>query len=125
MLVVAWSPDAKYVASADHSGLIVLWDPKTGKATGQCAVRGARGGFRLRMPSKATLSLMYVLLKTCTLMIPGPNNSCQQGHRKFVSSLSWEPAHVELPSRRFCSGSKDNTIKIWEASSRWDLRVGR
>lgn len=42
----------------------------------------------------------------------------KQGHRKFVSSLSWEPAHVELPSRRFCSGSKDNTIKIWEASTR-------
>ena len=41
-----------------------------------------------------------------------------QGHRKFITSLSWEPAHVELPSRRFCSGSKDATIKVWEASTR-------
>ena len=41
-----------------------------------------------------------------------------QGHRKFISSLAWEPAHVELPARRFCSGSRDGTIKVWEATTR-------
>lgn len=46
-----------------------------------------------------------------------PLGQCR-GHRKFITSISWEPAHVELPSRRFCSGSKDATIKVWEASTR-------
>ncbi|EFN51765.1 hypothetical protein CHLNCDRAFT_56362 [Chlorella variabilis] len=40
------------------------------------------------------------------------------GHRKFITSIAWEPAHIELPCRRFCSGSKDATIKVWEASTR-------
>jgi ribosome assembly protein 4 len=35
-----------------------------------------------------------------------------------VASLSWEPAHAALPSRRFCSGSKDATIRVWEANTR-------
>jgi ribosome assembly protein 4 len=48
------------------------------------------------------------------LLLPMP----LQGHRKFISSIAWEPAHVELPSRRFCSGSKDATIKVWEATTR-------
>lgn len=40
-----------------------------------------------------------------------------QGHKKFISSISWEPAHEALPSRRFCSGSKDGTLKVWESSN--------
>ena len=42
--------------------------------------------------------------------------SCVQGHTKFVSSISWEPAHEEgaLPSKRFVTGSKDGTVKVWE-----------
>lgn len=46
-----------------------------------------------------------------------PLGQCK-GHRKFITSIAWEPAHVELPSRRFCTGSKDATIKVWEATTR-------
>eukprot|EP00878_Enallax_costatus_P035497 GHUV01039617.1.p1 GENE.GHUV01039617.1~~GHUV01039617.1.p1 ORF type:complete len:135 (-),score=16.46 GHUV01039617.1:83-487(-) len=31
---------------------------------------------------------------------------------------AWEPAHKALPSRRFVSGSKDNTIRVWDATTR-------
>lgn len=41
-----------------------------------------------------------------------------RGHRKFISSISWEPAHEALPSRKFCSGSKDGTVKVWDAGTR-------
>lgn len=41
-----------------------------------------------------------------------------QGHRKFVSCISWEPAHKSLPSKRFCSGSRDNTVRVWDATTR-------
>lgn len=40
VLCLAWSPDAKYVASGDMDGDLWLWDPTTGKAFGAC--RGHR-----------------------------------------------------------------------------------
>ncbi|GFR44734.1 hypothetical protein Agub_g6062 [Astrephomene gubernaculifera] len=40
------------------------------------------------------------------------------GHGKWITSMAWEPAHKALPSQRFVSGSKDNTIKVWDASTR-------
>ncbi|GAB4813789.1 hypothetical protein N2152v2_000835 [Parachlorella kessleri] len=119
VLVVAWSPDAQLVASGDHSGSIYLWDPATGQAVGQCRARQrqhasrAAGGRerRLRRPPAAQLAA------SGNRHCPSPLLAC--GHRKFITSLAWEPAHVELPCRRFCSGSKDATIKVWEAATRW------
>ncbi len=40
VLVVAWSPDAQYVASGDMDGTIHLWDPKSGKLLGTCSGHG-------------------------------------------------------------------------------------
>ena len=34
VLVVAWSPDAKWVASGDMNGMIWLWDPESGTDKG-------------------------------------------------------------------------------------------
>lgn len=46
------------------------------------------------------------------------------GHTKFVSSISWEPAHEEgaLPSRRFVTGSKDGTVKVWDTGAKRCVR---
>lgn len=37
VLVVAWSPDAKCIASGDMDGTILLWDPSDGKLLGSCS----------------------------------------------------------------------------------------
>ncbi len=46
------------------------------------------------------------------------------GHTKFVSSISWEPAHEQgaLPSRRFVTGSKDGTVKVWDTGAKRCVR---
>lgn len=36
VLVVAWSPDGKFVVSGDMDGQIMVWDPVSGKALGTC-----------------------------------------------------------------------------------------
>ena len=36
------------------------------------------------------------------------------GHKKWITSLAWEPAHKAYPSARFCTGSKDNMVKVRE-----------
>lgn len=48
-------------------------------------------------------------------------NLILQGHRKYISSLAWEPAHAALPSRRFASGSRDGTIRVWDAQNHRQL----
>jgi ribosome assembly protein 4 len=36
-----------------------------------------------------------------------------RGHRKWVTSLSFEPLHMDPTCIRFASSSKDQTVKIW------------
>ena len=31
---------------------------------------------------------------------------------------AWEPAHKALPSQRFVSGSRDSTLRVWDAKTR-------
>jgi len=40
------------------------------------------------------------------------------GHTKWVTSVAWEPAHVALPCRRLASGSRDNSVRVWDAQTR-------
>jgi WD40 repeat protein len=39
-----------------------------------------------------------------------------QGHKKWITAVSWEPAHLQSPSRRFASASKDGDIRIWDTT---------
>ena len=42
-----------------------------------------------------------------------------KGHSKWVSSLAWEPYHLQEPGKpRVASASKDATIRIWDVISR-------
>ncbi len=40
------------------------------------------------------------------------------GHSKVIMSIAWEPAHMELPCRRFVTASQDGTAKVWDANTR-------
>ena len=42
-----------------------------------------------------------------------------KGHTKWVTSLAWEPYHLQVPSRpRLASSSKDCTVRIWDVVSK-------
>ena len=42
-----------------------------------------------------------------------------RGHTKWITGLSWEPYHLQKPDvYRFVSSSKDQTIRIWNATLR-------
>lgn len=43
---------------------------------------------------------------------------CYAGHSKVIMSIAWEPAHMELPCRRFVTASQDGTAKVWDANTR-------
>ncbi|KAF8527290.1 WD-repeat protein [Gautieria morchelliformis] len=41
-----------------------------------------------------------------------------KGHSKWVTSLSWEPIHLNPTTPRLASSSKDGTVRVWSTSTR-------
>jgi ribosome assembly protein 4 len=39
-----------------------------------------------------------------------------RGHTKWITSLSWEPIHLNATSPRLVSSSKDGTAKVWSST---------
>ena len=38
-----------------------------------------------------------------------------KGHTKWITSLAWEPYHLQTPGRpRLASASKDSTVRVWD-----------
>jgi len=48
---------------------------------------------------------------------PRALGSCQ-GHRKWITSVAWEPLHRASPSVRFATASRDHTARVWDARTR-------
>ncbi|KAJ1429414.1 notchless family protein putative [Ochromonadaceae sp. CCMP2298] len=42
-----------------------------------------------------------------------PHGQPLRGHRKWVTSLAFEPLHVDVECTRMASSSKDSTVKVW------------
>ena len=46
-----------------------------------------------------------------------------KGHKKFVTSLAWEPLIKANVDRRLVSSSKDNDVRIWATTNGSCLRI--
>ncbi|KAH9004589.1 WD-repeat protein [Lactarius hatsudake] len=47
-----------------------------------------------------------------------PIGDALKGHTKWITSLSWEPIHINPSSPRLASSSKDGTVKVWAIATR-------
>ncbi|KAF5393352.1 hypothetical protein D9757_000546 [Collybiopsis confluens] len=47
-----------------------------------------------------------------------PVGDAMKGHTKWITSLSWEPIHLNSKSPRLASSSKDGTVRIWSTLTR-------
>ncbi|KAG6826650.1 hypothetical protein H0H92_014977 [Tricholoma furcatifolium] len=47
-----------------------------------------------------------------------PIGDAMKGHSKWVTSLSWEPIHINPSSPRLASSSKDGTVRVWSTLTR-------
>ncbi|KAI0306005.1 WD-repeat protein [Multifurca ochricompacta] len=47
-----------------------------------------------------------------------PDGNVLKGHSKWITSLAWEPIHINPTSPRLASSSKDGTVKVWAISTR-------
>ncbi|KAI0321569.1 WD-repeat protein [Amylostereum chailletii] len=47
-----------------------------------------------------------------------PIGDALKGHTKWITSLTWEPIHLNASSPRLASSSKDGTVRVWSLSTR-------
>ncbi|KAG8982746.1 hypothetical protein FRB90_006576 [Tulasnella sp. 427] len=41
-----------------------------------------------------------------------------KGHTKWITSLAWEPIHINPKNPRLASSSKDGTVRVWDPTNR-------
>lgn len=125
VLCTAWSPDGKYFVSADKRGIVMLWDPNTGKLQGQ--------PIRAHAPKWVTSIAWEPLHQS-------PQDCCErfatsskdgsvriwnarthaklvtlQGHTDSVECVKWGGSGL------IYTASRDRTIKVWTADGTHDL----
>ncbi|KAF4586596.1 hypothetical protein EYR40_010608 [Pleurotus pulmonarius] len=47
-----------------------------------------------------------------------PIGDALKGHSKWVTSLAWEPIHLNASAPRLASSSKDGTVRVWNTATR-------
>ncbi|KAG6856491.1 hypothetical protein H0H87_003959 [Tephrocybe sp. NHM501043] len=47
-----------------------------------------------------------------------PIGEAMKGHSKWITSLTWEPIHINPSSPRVASSSKDGTVRVWSTLTR-------
>jgi len=119
VLSVNFSPDGKQLASGSGDTTVRFWDLNT-----QTPLHNCKGHKNWVLVVAWSPDAQYVASGDMDGQIwlwdPKSGEALGQclGHRKWITSIAWEPAHKAYPCVRFCSGSKDNTIKVWNANTR-------
>lgn len=122
ILNVSFSPNGKGLASAGGDCTVRFWDlgtqsPRfTGNAHSAWVLVVAWSPDAQLVASGDVQGAVWLW----SPVTGKPLGQCR-GHKKYITSIAWEPAHMELPSRRFVTGSKDATVRVWDAGSRHQL----
>eukprot|EP00210_Caulerpa_lentillifera_P000986 g950.t1 len=119
VLNVSFSPDGKRLATGSGDTTIRLWDLNS--QTPSHTLKGHRNWVLVVSWSPDGLYIATGDMDGQILLWnpdrPNPLGGCR-GHKKWITSIAWRPAHLSLPSIQFCSGSKDCTIRIWNATTK-------
>lgn len=102
VLTVAWSPDSSKLASADNSGLIIVWEINK---------------------IKKNLTRFLEIQKESPEKL-GEFRTKLIGHTYFVTSLIWQPYHLNTNCNKLVSSSKDSTLRFWDTDTGQVLNVG-
>lgn len=102
-MIASWAPDSNKFVTGDLNGKILYWNFESIKS------RKKEIDKHRREKSKKKLVLYSFLL---------------QGHKQYLTAISWRPFHIEEDSSKFVSASKDGTLRFWEGKTGKCYQVG-
>eukprot|EP01038_Epipyxis_sp_PR26KG_P008324 gene8324-11265_t len=116
---VSYSPDGKRLASGGGDMTVRFWNVSTSMPSHTCA-----GHKQHVLCTGWTANGQYFVSadKAGEIRVWNPSTGLQHGqplksHKKWITSLAFEPLHMDPTCIRFASSSKDHTIKVWNIST--------
>lgn len=115
ILAVAFSPDGKRLATGSGDHTVRFWDLNT--ETPQITGSAHTGWVQALAWSPCGRYLASGGMDGIVHIWDGASGRAigrgLRGHTKWITGLSWEPAHLAQPTSRLASSSKDGTVKVW------------
>lgn len=118
VLCAEWEGRERRLATGDMNGEVRIWDATdaTQGKTGRLAW-GSKTGEQVRAEQvDSTEKLTSAQMRS--LRHASPKSHVLKGHAKWITSLAWEPIHLNPSQPRLASSSKDGTVRVWNTTSR-------
>jgi len=120
ILTVQFSPDGKRLASGSGDTTVRFWDISTQLPEFTCK---AHSNWVLCVAWSPDAKKVVSGSLDATLQLWDPVNGKANGspmklHTKWITSIVWEPFHLNPKCNRFASASKDGSVRIWNSDTK-------
>lgn len=117
VLCAEWEPRERQLATGGMDGQVWVWDAIDPRFPGRKGW-GSRSGEQLdaERALQGDTSKQSVAERRAARHAAPPGHMLR-GHRKWITSLAWEPAHRST-TPRLASSSKDGTVRVWDVARR-------